>query len=88
MQNFNDLFVSEYHKGLFVKFHEFSGHIYYCFIPACENLVHLKVSAPKFSDLIDILVYSDHEMFYTPKEILLDCEYGQLDLGSNNHFLS
>ena len=87
MQNFNDLFVSEYHKGLFIKFHEFYGHIYYSFTPAYENLVHLKVSAPKFSDLVDILVYSDHEKFYTLKELLLDCEYGLLDLGSNIHFL-
>ena len=87
MQNFNDLFVSEYHKGLFIKFHEFYGHIYYSFTPAYENLVHLKVSAPKFSDLVDILIYSDHEKFYTPKEFILDCEYGLLDLGSNIHFL-
>ena len=43
MQNFNDLFVPEYHKGLFIKFHEFYGHIHYSFIPAYENLVHLKV---------------------------------------------
>ena len=61
--------------------------IYYSFIPAYENLVHLKVSAPKFSDLVDILIYSDHEKFYTLKEFLLDCEYGLLDLGSNIHFL-
>ena len=87
MQNFNDLFVSEYHKGLFIKFHEICGHISYCFTPAYENLWHLKVSAPKFSDLADILIYSDHEKFYTLKEFLLDCEYGLLDLGSNIHFL-
>ena len=68
MQNFNDLFVSEYHKGLFIKFHEFYGDIYYSFTPAYENLVHLKVSAPKFSDLVDIINYSDHEKFYTLKE--------------------
>ena len=87
MQNLNDLFVSEYHKGLFIKFHEFYGQIYYSFTPAYENLVHLKVSAPKFSDLVDIVIYSDHEKFYTLKEFLLDCEYGLLDLGSNIHFL-
>ena len=87
MQNFNDLFVSEYHKGLFIKFHEFYGHIYYSLITAYENLVHLKVSAPKFSDLVDILIYPDHEKFYTLKEFLRDYEYGLLDLGSNIHFL-
>ena len=87
MQNFNDLFVSEYHKGLFIKFHEFYGHIYYSLIPAYENLVHLKVSASKFSDLVDILIYSDHEKLCTLKKFLLDCEYGLLGLGSNIHFL-
>ena len=87
MQNFNDLFVPEYQKGLFIKFHEFYGHIYYSFIPAYENLVHLKFSAPKFSDLVDILIYSDHEKFYTLKEFLLDCEYGLLNLGYNIHSL-
>ena len=87
MQNFNDLFVREYHKGLFIKFHEFYGHIYYSFIPAYENLVHLKVSASKFSDLVDIIVYSVQEKFYALKDFLLDCEYGLLDLGSNIHFI-
>ena len=87
MQYFNDLFVSAYHKGLFIKFHEFCGHIYYSFIPDYENLVHLKVRAPKFSDLVDILIYSDHEKLYTLKNFLIDCEYGLLDLGSNIHFL-
>ena len=52
-----------------------------------KNLVHLKVSAPKFSDLVDILIYSGHEKFYTLKEFLLDCECGLLDIGSNIHFL-
>ena len=60
--------------------------IYYSLIPAYENLVHLKVSAPKLSDLVDILIYSDHEKFYTLR-FLLDSEYGLLDLGSNIHFL-
>ena len=73
MQNFNDLFVSEYHKGLFIKFHRILWtyiyiYIYYLFIPAYENLVHLKVRPPKFSDLVDILIYSDHEKIYTLKE--------------------
>ena len=87
MQNFTYLFASEYRKGLFIKFHEFFGLIYYSFIPAYENLFNLRVRAPKFSDLIDIVIYSDHK-FYTLKEFLLDCEYGLLDLGSNIHFLS
>ena len=43
-------------------------HKYLSLTPAYENLVHLKVSAPKFSDLVDILIYSDHEKFYTLKE--------------------
>ena len=74
MQNYNDLFVSEYNKGLFIKFHEFYGHIYYSFIPTYENLVHLKVRAPKFSDLVDIIIYSDHENFYNHGEFLFGCE--------------
>ena len=85
MGNFNDIFAFEYHEGLFIDIHNFFGHIYYSFVPAYEHLVNLKVRKSKFSDLVDIAIYLDYEKFYTLKEVLLDCEYGLLDLGSNIH---
>ena len=51
MENFNDLFASEYHQGIFIKFYEFCGNSYYSFIPEYEITVHLKTWAPNFSDL-------------------------------------
>ena len=42
--------------------------------------MNLKVRAPKFSGLVEISIYSDHEEFYTLEEFLLDCENGRLDL--------
>ena len=87
MQNFNDLFAYEYHKSLFVKFHEFYGNILCSFIPAFENLVPFKIRPPKFFNLLDMLdilvdtlMYSDHDKFYTLNEFLIDCENGLLDL--------
>ena len=56
-------------------------------LPAYENLLNLKVRASKFSDLVDIVLYTNHENFGTLREFLLFCDYGLRDIGSSIHFL-